>query len=186
MMCLFGVSLILHPIYICLYILPFMVNKDEYIYGIRSPWTAPNSETFVLSKLLHWSQPNFAVIERPNNSLWTAQMCPKQIQDGVRPSCWDIEISQYLYKRLTDFDLIRHGDASRFFSPRQPIKLSDFLNSKMAVLKIEKNTISQKQTATSRNAKVWENPLHSKISCKCYKVPEDVYRPTCLCDYRWI
>ena len=125
-MCLLGVSLTLLP-----------------ILGVKSPenpnigaWidvfkpNGQNIESFMLSKLLHRFQPNFAPFfhqvvvvggpnRRPTNPRWrTAAILKKSVK------------SLYLCNRLTDFDKIWYSDAYWPLTVDRPLKFRIFENPK--------------------------------------------------------
>jgi len=125
----------------CLYCCPFLGSNfpETRIFVAQIGIFKPNMwkiQTFILSKLLHRLQPNFAKWWRPPSTLhgWS-----KYAQTNPRwqwlPSL-KIERSQYLRNGLTNFDEIWHGSVSRPSRPPQLIKIWEFSKSKMAVAAI--------------------------------------------------
>ena len=63
-----------------------------------------NIESFMLSKLLLWSQQLFQKIKNTECSMWVVQISFEQIQDGGWPPSLNLQKTQYVCDRLTDFD----------------------------------------------------------------------------------
>ena len=100
-----------------------------------------NIEFFILSKLQHRFQPNFAQRQRsPSSHRGWSQYAPNKskMANGRHFDKKTVK-SPYLCNRLTDFDKMWHGDAHWPRTENQPLKFRIFENARWQRLETHKN-----------------------------------------------
>jgi len=104
--CLFWLSLILHPI------LVIKLPQNSNFWGVNRHFPAKRVKYWnvhIIETTASTITKFCRVIVTHKYSLWVVQLCPKRIQYGGRPPSWKFEKSQYLCNGTTDCDEIWHS-----------------------------------------------------------------------------